>query len=1218
MPTDPLTQEAEQSRETIKQLEDRILSQQAEEDRQVKDELDIASLEAQLLAEADAVAPPPLPDEEDGFLNNTWEVFGSAGEQAAEQIVRTVGDLSKAGEVKIENRFGRTGRFILGDSGFVTAEVEDRGIPIWPGKRLAYVGPEEFDALELNYAIATGETAATLSDFELPDVDRPDSVAGQMTSGFAQWAIGFAATRKSLGTGVISSSIIADFAVFDPHEARLSDLLSTWGEGNPVFDNAVTEYLSADVTDSNLEGRLKNAIEGLGIGLTVDGVLHSIRWLRRYRAAKAVSNERQLADTETLKPKEPEVDAPARAADEVAERVDPDLDVAAREAIEGNGAAESLHTVAARRLKSALNADPAKLRAVRELIDAGKPNEAYELIDFNAESVDWDQLKAAVGEGGDKEFIRVINAFSEVFETEMKSAKGFQPLAETLARGVGATVDDVLKLGRDVKGGIGLAARMSGADSMLYASTQRLRQLAKQANKTNADQDMLALFTHMDTHAALQATIKGSKSEIARALHAMRKINTNNIDEFAEFDAIMRDTTGMNGEFRRHLAQRIADMKDMNQINTLVRKSRWRRGLDVAVEVYINGLLSSISTLMLNNASNTLKVIEGISERYFAAGLGTIRNGVRRTFGLDARERITFREANAFLYGTVRGFDAAVRIPFGKLLKGKFDEIEAADFGSTWRAFKDEKPFIDTRMRVDADTRQAIKVKDESEITLAEGIRQLNLSKVDLNAKAINTLGKLIRIPGRLILTSDEFFKQIAYNQELYSRAYKAGDAAATAKGKTGKQRLAIIERMSRDYADFPPEDVRFGSMDFARYQTFQSDLPNGLARDIENVINRHPMLRFVVPFYRTPVNIVKQTVIERTPLPFIKAHKSEIVRRIAAGGPEGDIALARMATGSIFIGWAMNQTMSGNITGGGLSTTLLPNSERLDDIPPYSVRIGDTWYQYNRLEPLGMLMGLASDLATAAEWWEDEDDSEFIEAASLVLTVITSNVTDKTWFRGVADLVSALEDPKRYLKNYGQNLTTTMVTPYSSLLRRINVEHDEIAREAWTWMDRWKASVPGFSDDVPIRYDLLGQPVKRQDYLGPAWMSPVASGVERDDPVYRELARLEFYYRKPAKDLFGVGDPVDAATFSDVMRRKGEVVVGGLNLHDRLDSLINSGFYLDMLSDDGKGDAVKGIISSYLRAAKADFLRDNPEYFDDVREQKRAIGQLSLQQFAE
>lgn len=1375
MATDPLTVEYEQNQPSALELEALIDAEAEQEKVAIDDEISAVKLEAQIEADF-AQTQPEVPLEDDGWANNTWEVLGSAVEQAGEQMLRTVGDLTTFEGDETRFTVGGLPSLPLRGTGlrFAAADPELRanGIPLpFTDKRLHLLTSSDWDELSLNYEIATGKVPMNLSGIDFPDVDRPDSMAGQMVSGFAQWLIVFVATRKAMRTGNIASATIADFAAFDPHEARLSNLARDWGKDNPVFDNAFTEFMASDPTDTAVDGRLKGAVEGLLIAGAITGTAKAImggfRWQRAYRGAKAVRTERTLKDAKVLEteaapiaddfdnlkidddgksvlvtaqrveprkvfddtpvddvtPIDPNTgleldqsglielnrrggetiqivnsvvedtqrglgkgkklyaeakriadeeglaltsdssvsesagriwDSMAKAGDDIWDmrKMDPENitthtnpdgslqyvsnngqpifrrvaraadDARAKTtADDAAGAAkeptQTFGEVAARRLKAAVTGDPTKLRAIKAALESGDMHTVNELIDFNHSTVDWEGLGKQLGEDESvAEFISIINTFSTVFEAEMKSAKGLVTLAETAAKAVGTTADDVLKLGVDVTGGKGIAARMAGADSFLYQSTQELRRLAKVAGASNSDKDMIAFYRQMDLHATLQATIGGSKSEIARALRQMQSINTLGIDDFKEFDELMRTKKGMNGDQRRQLAQKIADLKDLNKINQLTRRTRYQTIRDIWIEVFVNGLLSAISTLNLNNASNTLKLIEGITERYMAATVGGAKNLGRRALRKQTKEAISFGEANAYVYGTIQGLDSALRLPFAKLLKGDLKSITTEDFGSVYTAARTETPQLDTRMRADIDTRRAISVEDTSERTLLQSLRKMDLSGTDWNAKAINNLGRLVRMPGRMILTSDEFFKQITYNQHLAARAYKDGNAIALAKGYKGKKRLATIERTHRNYKEFPPDDVRFEAMDHARYQTFQSDLkPDSLARSVETVINRYPEIKFIIPFYRTPVNIIKQTVMERTPIGLIKGHKSELFRRIAAGGPEGDIALARLATGSAFLGWAMMMASSGKITGGGLSTTNRPNTQQMSDIPPYSVEYRGTHYQFNRLEPLGMLLGLGADLQNAAAWYIDEDDVAMSEAMSLALTVITTNITDKTWFKGVAELVAAIEQPLRYGETYFKKQTKTMLTPFSSLLRRINTDHDEISRETWTWMDHFKADVPGFSDDLPVRYDLLGKPKYKRDYLGPAWASPVASGVERDDPVYKEIARLAFDYSNPAKDLFGVGKRVDSQVYSDVMELKGTVRIGGKTLHEALDITFESGFYLDMLSDEGKADVAKGLISSYLRAAKGKYLQENPDYLFSVKEGKQAQWNLLLQQ---
>ena len=79
------------------------------------------------------------------------------------------------------------------------------------------------------------------------------------------------------------ASSFADFAAFDGHEARLSNLLRDYvGLRDPV-----TEFLAADENDGEIVGRLKNAIEGFGIGFAVDGLLSALRVYRAGARARS-------------------------------------------------------------------------------------------------------------------------------------------------------------------------------------------------------------------------------------------------------------------------------------------------------------------------------------------------------------------------------------------------------------------------------------------------------------------------------------------------------------------------------------------------------------------------------------------------------------------------------------------------------------------------------------------------------------------------------------------------------------------------------------------------------------------------------------------------------------------------------------------------------------------------------------------------------------------
>ncbi len=80
-----------------------------------------------------------------------------------------------------------------------------------------------------------------------------------------------------------AAGAVADFAVFDAQEHRLSNLIQQF----PSLQNPVTEFLAADEGDSEAEGRLKNLIEGGILGAMSEPFIMGLRALKAGRKAKA-------------------------------------------------------------------------------------------------------------------------------------------------------------------------------------------------------------------------------------------------------------------------------------------------------------------------------------------------------------------------------------------------------------------------------------------------------------------------------------------------------------------------------------------------------------------------------------------------------------------------------------------------------------------------------------------------------------------------------------------------------------------------------------------------------------------------------------------------------------------------------------------------------------------------------------------------------------------
>ena len=155
--------------------------------------------------------------------------------------------------------------------------------------------------------------------FDLPDVRQPESYTGGAVRAVSQFLAGFAAGGPAAeaaglrGTAqMLARGAGADFLFRGGHDQRLSDLL----EQVPALKNPVTDYLKSNPDDSEAEGRLKNALEGLALGGLGAALFRTIRAIRDYRFRPAKAVERGPPETQSEPVVEPN---PAPLTEEMAE-----------------------------------------------------------------------------------------------------------------------------------------------------------------------------------------------------------------------------------------------------------------------------------------------------------------------------------------------------------------------------------------------------------------------------------------------------------------------------------------------------------------------------------------------------------------------------------------------------------------------------------------------------------------------------------------------------------------------------------------------------------------------------------------------------------------------------------------------------------------------------------------------------------------------------------
>lgn len=824
------------------------------------------------------------------------------------------------------------------------------------------------------------------------------------------------------------------------------------------------------------------------------------------------------------------------------------------------------------------------------------PNAAAAGIDDTARSFNQEYINSS------EDIRKLLDITDEGAADVIDQAKrGTQSLADTkrnakeLSELTGAPIKKINELYDSTKG---LDYKMLHARQALLSSATELVNIAKIASASGTPQDMVRVRRQMAIHAALQAEVKGAQTEIARALNAM-KVGADANDAFETLSLL-----GGDGVSQKTL-QRIIELADSPaKLNKFTRKGVWAKSRDAVTEYFINSILSGPATQVVNITSNGLFAIANNAERYLAAGMNKALK----------QDGVTFGEARAQTFGMYQGLKDAMFITdegfkalakAGKeavstmpkrvvdevtgeakivsegwnqakdTLKGKQDE-----FGNALRTAVTEEPIVDN----------AIKFEHHVENS---AISAQSLGASGVLGQGVDMLGSMIRTPGRALLTGDEFFKSIGYRMELNAQAYRR----ANQQGLTGDALAAEVARIVEN----PPKDIHLSAIDGARYQTYTKELGETGAK-FQQLVASMPVLRFVVPFIRTPTNILK-AVAERTPGANLLL--DNVRDDLMAGGARAQLATSRMAMGTSMYTLAGFMASGDDplIIGGGPSNPASRKGWLADGKQPYSIRIGDEWHAFNRMDPFGSFFGLAADLVAISG---NVSEQEMDELTADALAAFMKNVGSKTYVQGLIMWSNALTDPERFGPQLLKQYAAAFVP--NALAQTNRAEIDTTARSAFTMLEAMQAKIPGWSKDLPARLDLFGEPVIYQGGLGPDIMSPIYTSSMKDDPVRDEIARLEVPIAYIAKSLDGI--ELDSQQHHDLSKFSAE------GLHDALEKEMNSYEYVNRLTDNqgefegSRQMRIRNIIAKHNEKGRRKFLEANPEFTRKTRAlltQKRA-----------
>lgn len=398
--------------------------------------------------------------------------------------------------------------------------------------------------------------------------------------------------------------------------------------------------------------------------------------------------------------------------------------------------------------------------------------------------------------------------------------------------------------------------------------------------------------------------------------------------------------------------------------------------------------------------------------------------------------------------------------------------------------------------------------------------------------------GQIIRIPLRLMAAEDAIVSTMYQRGELKTLAMRQ----AIGEGMNPLTR-EFAERMDQ-LTDNPTEAMRKEVATQSTRMTFNAPLgEKGVA--LQNFVKKWG-LQWMIPFIRTPIDIAKELARMSPLAPLVGEWRADM----AKGGVARDRAIAEVALGSAVMTATAAYAFSGSISGAG-SPDPGKNKAKAGVWQPYSVLIGDKWYEYQRIQPLGTLMGMAADMANI---WDHMSEEERDKVPKMVAVAFANAITNQTFLQGITNVVNAVSDPNRYGAPFIRQLAGTVVP---NVIAQPTAMADPYTREVNSVLDAIKARIPGMRQQLPAKVDWLGEKILTKERLGV--IAPVRTQEVSQDKVRTEAARLDISVADAPKKTHlgrGTGKIGDVELTQD--ERTTFATVGGQLAHVILTGIVN------------------------------------------------------------
>lgn len=1022
---------------------------------------------------------------------------------------------------------------------------------------------------------------------QLPLFYKPKTLAGNVTEGVSRFLGGYFLPSKFLkGAGLVggfgvtalrglTAGAVADLTVFDPNEGRLSDMLVEFD--SPVLNNAVTQYLATDEEDTEMEGRLKNVLEGMIIGGVAEGVLFGIK---AFKKAKATQNiDEKLAIYKEAGDAIKEVQAGNTTAPVVRKAI-----------VDGN---------------PAINVD--------ELVKEFKVGEKTAKAD--SESF----IKKILNTKSFRNAEHVLKTIDDAVSQFDDATKNFlendvlrNDLAEELAKTLARNKDEILRaLPKQTEAAKQGTVRMLATKMVLQEIARNLQETSIKYIAQFGDNEKLwtkqarqeiANYTRLiqDVTYSLKEQIRGAARVTQAGRVQVGAVGGKVIDaeKAAEFVRLYNSNPII-------LARKFAS-GSLDEVIQNAGKTKYQKTIEVFNSAYINSLLSGVFTQAVNLKSGLYEALIRPMEQVIG--------------GAIARDKKSIQLGFAQYRGMI------------------------SSFRDTWKA-------VGIALRQgDAVLDPLARTQDNLQIVNGKAVRPISAANLGFNGRvgtAVDWIGRVIELPSRLLITSDEFLKQVNYRGRLLSNALEnTMELGLDITSKEGKKNIDRILKEGFDangLANIKNNPINEKALQYARESTFTNSLTNGSylnwGSKIENFIRSSPEFRFIMPFIRTPTNLWRHFS-NRVPGFGLLTRQNQELWNSGDRRARAEV-LGRQALGFAGTMYALDvaleyiQTKDGmrlpKLTGNGPANFDIKKQWLSLGWQPYSIAKQNsdgtvTYIQYNRMDPRFYVLGIMADLKENIANINDEDKADIFGSAFLT---VFKNATNKTYLRGLSDVFEVLAEPTpKNISQFFGGVVGNLIPFVSFRSQGIPgiLDPDKEALETRSFIDQVIAKTPFAKGYLETKRDILtGEPIEKKQtglVINPDgiasfsfwFMGPTMVGKESDvkqDPTAYEVARLKLTLSAPETKKFKVDltefKKGNQTAYDYWLEQVGKAKdFDGTTLKQKLENTFKTSQYKsakegDETFDGGKEYIVKRIFEGYKKLAYANMLQKYPEVRKEI-----------------